>query len=913
MTQSDRTPVEKPWTLPIQEALQALDVDSERGLASNEVKQRREKYGYNRLREAERRSAWEILVEQFKSLIVGLLIVAAVLSFLFGEFVEGLAVVAVIVINALIGFITELRAVRSMEALQELGQVQATVYREGGVQEIRAEDLVPGDIVELDSGSVVTADLRLIEANKLQTDESALTGESTPVSKRMEVLEEDTPLAERENMVFKGTAVTRGSGRGLVVSTGMSTELGQISSLVEQAEQEVTPLEKRLDQLGKNLVYVTLGIAAVLALAGILAGRDIFLIIETAIALAIATVPEGLPIVATVALARGMRRMARRNALVNRLSAVETLGGTNVICTDKTGTLTENLMTVVRLETASGEVQVTGRGLATAGEFQRDGEEINPRDRDILNQLLQVAVLCNNASLQVNSIGERKDEAGGEGDNEHEDQDVVGEPLEVALLVAGEKAGLQREQLVEKMPEVREVAFDPDTKMMATFNRNQEQDFRVAVKGAPEAVLENCTKILTPEGEQDLSGEERRRWLERDKELAADGLRILAFATRKASSKEANPYQDLTFLGLAALLDPPREEVRPSLEACQKAGVRVVMVTGDHPATARKVALAVGLVHDEQAPVVRGQELRPHDELSQDARQHILQSSILARVSPEQKLDLIELHQQAGAIVAMTGDGVNDAPALKKADIGVAMGDRGTQVAKEAADMILQDDAFSTIVVAIEQGRVIFENIRKFVFYLLSCNLSEIMVVALASVVNAPLPIRPLQILFLNLVTDVFPALALGVGEGQAQIMERPPRDPDEPVLTRGHWFGIGAYGALITLAVLAAFWLAFTWLGEETTGAVTVSFLTLAFAQLWHVFNMRNPHTGILDNEVVKNPWVWLAVVGSGGLLLAAVYIPFLADLIDVVRPTGRGWLVVMAASLAPLLIGQIYETIRG
>jgi Ca2+-transporting ATPase len=909
MAQSNPSPVEKPWTLPVEQVLRSLDVDSETGLTSDEVNRRREKFGHNRLREAERRSAWEILVEQFKSLIVGLLIVAAVLSFAFGEFIEGLAVVAVIVINALIGFITELRAVRSMEALQELGQVQATVYREGGVHEIQAEELVPGDIVELDSGDVVTADLRLIEANKLQTDESALTGESTPVGKHLEVLEEDTALAERENMVFKGTAVTRGSGRGVVVSTGMQTELGQISSLVEEAEQEVTPLEKRLDQLGKNLVYVTLGIAALLALVGILAGRDIFLIIETAIALAIATVPEGLPIVATVALARGMQRMARRNALVNRLSAVETLGGTNVICTDKTGTLTENLMTVVQVEMASGEVEVSGRGLSTEGEFHLEGDEIDPQDREVLNQLLRVGVLCNNASLQVNSSDEQRDEAEG-GDD---DKDVVGEPLEIALLVAGEKAGLQREQLVEQMPEVREVAFDPDTKMMATFNRNQEQKFRVAVKGAAEAVLENCTKILTREGEQELHDEDRRRWLEKDDELAADGLRILALATRKASSEDSDPYQELTFLGLAALLDPPREEVRPSLEACQKAGVKVIMVTGDHPATAHKVALEVGLVDDEQAQVVRGTELHPRSELSQEERQRILNSSILARVSPEQKLDLIDLHQQAGAIVAMTGDGVNDAPALKKADIGVAMGERGTQVAKEAADMILQNDAFSTIVVAIEQGRVIFDNIRKFVFYLLSCNLSEIMVVALASVVNAPLPIRPLQILFLNLVTDVFPALALGVGEGQEQIMERPPRDPDEPVLTRGHWFGIGAYGSLITASVLATFWLAFNWLGENTRGAVTISFLTLAFAQLWHVFNMRDASTGILDNEVVKNIWVWMAVIGSGGLLLAAVYIPFLANLIDVVQPTASGWLLVIVGSLVPLLIGQIYEVIRG
>jgi P-type Ca2+ transporter type 2C len=907
MDQSTQVVIENPWAKSAEQVMESLGVDPAGGLSREEVAQRRKKYGHNRLREAERRSTWEILAEQFKSLIVGLLVVAAILSFVFQKFVEGIAVVAVIVINAMIGFITELRAVRSMEALQELGQVQATVYRAGELHQVPAEQLVPGDIVELDSGDVVTADLRLIEANKLQADESALTGESTPVSKNLDPLDGDVPLAERKNMVFKGTAITRGSGRGVVVSTGMDTELGQISSLVEEAQQEVAPLEKRLDQLGKKLVYVTLAIAVVVAVAGILVGRDLFLIIETSIALAIATVPEGLPIVATIALARGMRRMAKRNALVNRLSAVETLGGTNVICTDKTGTLTENLMTVVRIEIAGSKIEVRGRGRTTEGDFETDENEITPQENEILDRILRVAVLCNNASIQPNKNHEGDGNPNEEGGNE-----IVGEPLEIALLVAGKKAGLEREQLVEQMPEAREVAFDPETKMMATFNSNEKRDYTVAVKGAAEAVLANCTQILTQEGEKAFDEDERQRWLERDDELAAEGLRVLALATRRTSSADVDPYDDLIFLGLVAVIDPPREEVRPSLEACQKAGVRVIMVTGDHPATARKVALAVGLVKDEQADVIRGEELSSPENLGQAARKQILESSILARVSPEQKLDLIAIHQDAGAVVAMTGDGVNDAPALKKADIGVAMGERGTQVAKEAADMILQDDAFSSIVLAIEQGRVIFDNIRKFVYYLLSCNLSEIMVVTIASVIDVPLPIRPLQILFLNLVTDVFPALALGVGEGQAEIMEQPPRDPDEPVLTRQHWFGIGAYGTLITGVVLAAFWLAFKWLGEDTVGAVTLSFLTLAFAQLWHVFNMRNDYTGILNNEVVKNPWVWLAVLVSGGMLLAALYVPFLADLIDVVPPSGQGWLLVMVASLVPLVIGQVIKVFK-
>jgi Ca2+-transporting ATPase len=675
----------------------------------------------------------------------------------------------------------------------------------------------------------------------------------------------------------------------------METELGHISSLVEEAEEELTPLEKRLDQLGRRLVWITLVIAAVVAVAGILAGREILLMIETAIALAVATVPEGLPIVATIALARGMRRMARRQALINRLSAVETLGATAVICTDKTGTLTENQMTVVEVALAETDVQVGGEGLETSGTFSHNGDTLDPAGHDPLYQMLQAGVLCNNADLQD-----------GDGDGQVE---AIGEPLEVALLVAGAKADLYRDQLLARQPEVREVAFDPDTKMMATVHQ-ADGGYCFAVKGAPGPVLAASNQILTPDGKQQLDEAGRERWLARNEAMAGDGLRILALATKTAAAQDDEPYQGLTFLGLAGLLDPPREEVRPALEACQAAGVRVVMVTGDHPVTARKIGQAVGLIQDQDVDVIHGRDLGRREELSEAERRQVLAAPIFARVSPEQKLDLIAIYQGAGHAVAMTGDGVNDAPALKKADIGVAMGQRGTQVAKEAADMVLQDDRFSSIVAAVEQGRVIFDNIRKFVLYLLSCNISEIAVISLASLVNAPLPIRPLQILFLNLVTDVFPALALGVGEGEASIMQRPPRDAQAPILTRRHWLEMAGFSTLITVAVLGVLALSLAGLGMAQERAVTISFLTLAFAQLWHVFNMRDRGTGFVDNEIVRNRWVWGALALCTGLLVAAIYVPGLNDLLKVEDPGLIGWGLVLAASLLPWIVGQIFRS---
>jgi Ca2+-transporting ATPase len=883
--------LDQPWSAEPQTVLDALDTSAE-GLTTEEAKERLQRVGPNRLREMERRSLWDLFIEQLKSLIVLLLVAAAAVSIAFGEYIDAGAIGIVLLINTLVGFFTEWRAVRSMEALQEMSDVEVTVRRGGEKQRLSAEDLVPGDVVVLSEGEVVAADLRLIEASKLQANEAALTGESVPVEKQAEPADEGAPLAERASMVYKGTSITRGSGAGVVVASGMNTELGGISALVADAEEEQTPLEERLDQLGQRLVWITLGVAAVVAGVGIAAGRELRLMIETAVALAVAAIPEGLPIVATIALARGMWRMLRRNALIRRLSSVETLGATGIIFTDKTGTLTEGRMTVQRLALPGGTVEVT-TGDDGDAQFMRDGEPVDPQEWDPLHNAIEVAVLCNDADL---------DDSGEDGD---------GDPMEVALLALGRKAGLLRPDLIDGRREVERDAFDRETKKMATVHDEDDGVF-VAIKGAPGAVLEACTHIEGADGPEPLDEAAREQWMEQNKELAKDGLRVLALGRKHMNSADGDVYEDVHFLGFVGLLDPPRKDIKAAIDRCQEAGIHVIMVTGDQEETARHIAHAVGLVDDPDASVMHSTDLGDPDTMSEEQERRALEASIFARVSPEQKLRLIDLHQEHGHIVAMTGDGVNDAPALKSADIGVAMGERGTQVAQEAADMVLQDDAFPTIVAAVEQGRIIFENIRKFVIYLLSGNVGEVLAVALASVASAPLPLLPLQILYLNMINDVFPALALGLGGGYRDVMKHPPRPSDEPILTRYHWGEIMGYGVVIAGTILGAFALAFTWLDMGTEQAVTVSFLTLSVSRLFHVFNMRNPDSGLLRNEITRNPFVWGALVLCIALLGLAVYVAPLANVLEVTPPGVDGWLLVLGASLVPVLVGQTYLVFR-
>ncbi|MDR9501094.1 MAG: cation-transporting P-type ATPase [Desulfurivibrionaceae bacterium] len=881
-----------PWTIKATEAVAHLKSDPDHGLSSKEARHRLHQYGHNRLKARKQRPAWRILVDQFMNLIVLLLAVAAGISFLLGQLLEGYSILAALIINVLIGFGTELRAIRSMEALQQMTRVHTRVLREGRIREIPASELVPGDIVVLEGGDMIPADLRLIEANRMQADESALTGESVPVTKEIDPLPPERSLGERTNMLFKGTALTQGSGKGVVTATAMATELGHISELAQGAEAEaLTPLEQRLNILGQKLIWVTLGIAVVIGVTGLFTGKEVALIFKTSIALAVAAIPEGLPIVATIALARGMWRMARKNALVNRLSAVETLGSTSIICTDKTGTLTENRMTLAMLvlNTAQGVTHVQWDPDAEPPfATESHGTKTESLEKLIV-ETLTLGMLCNNGQLS-------------------EDGEGIGDPMEIALLRAGGLMGLQREKLLQAQPEEEEEAFRPETKMMATWHR-QEKGFLVAVKGAPEAVLRAAEYIMTPESEpQELDDGLRQKLLQANDALAAKGLRVLGVARRFSEALEDDPYTSLVFMGFVGLLDPPRKGIKDVIEDLKQAGVRVVMVTGDHPGTAAAIARQLNLPGDVES-VVHGNDLKAAADYSPQERHTILKSSVFARISPEQKLGLVSLFQADGSVVAMTGDGVNDAPALTKADIGVAMGRRGTQVAREAADIVLKDDNFATIALTVEQGRIIFSNIRKFIVFLLSGNVGAILIVGVAMLFGTVLPLLPLQILYLNMISDVFPALALGVGKGEHAVMARPPRPASEPVVTGTLWLLIAGYGILIAGTVLTGFWISLIKWSLPAERAVTISFLILAFTRTWHVFNMRDFGSHLLFNDVTRNLFVWGAVALSIALLLLAVYFPPLAKVLTMATPRAGEWLFILGMSLIPLMVVQVLK----
>lgn len=857
-----------------------MHVSAFEGLSDAEVNARRKRFGANTITSRRATRVMSLLLHQFKSSVVYLLSFAAGLAFYFGELEEGSAILAVLAINAMIGFVTELKAARSIEALRALGTRSARVRREGRVRVVPAEELVPGDIVILDAGDAVSADLRLIETSSLSADESTLTGESVAVDKQTRPVSADTRLGDRASMAFKGTAITRGTGTGVVVATGLGTQLGRVTRLVLEADPGSSPLERKLGRLSTQLVLATIAVAVAIGVAGLIGGEDPLVMVEAAIALAVAAIPEGLPVVATLALARGMWRMARQNALIERLSAVETLGATTVILTDKTGTLTENRMTVRRLCTAFGEI-------ALETEAPKEGKRLPLAGDRPTAELLRIAVLCNDAHL------DRADEGGS------------GDPMEVALLRAGLHAGLRRTALLDGHRIVRKHAFDPATKMMATVHEWGDAVL-VAVKGAPEAVLAVATLAKTGLGEIALDDQVRAEWLGRANQLGHSGLRVLACAMKMDELADAQPYEGLVLVGLIGLEDPARADVPQAIQDCQKAGIRVVMVTGDHVVTARSIGRAVGLGQNI-ANVVEGKRIAQVIETGQPALRDV---GIFARVNPDEKLALVRAYQAAGEIVAMTGDGVNDAPALRQADIGVAMGLRGTDVAREAAAMILLDDAFPTIVGAIREGRIIFANIRRFVAYLLSCNLSEVMVVGLAVLSALPLPLLPLQILYLNLVTDVFPAFALAMGEGEAGILKLPPRDPREPILGRWQWITIILHAGALTAGTFGAL-AASSWLGLDAKATVTVTFLTLGFAQLWHTFNMRDSQSPLIVNEITRNGWLWSALLLCATLLAVPPYLPPAALLLNLAPPTADMWSVVLLFSLAPIIVTQVVSAV--
>ncbi|WP_223477765.1 cation-translocating P-type ATPase [Oricola indica] len=882
-SRNDGAVPEAPYSIAVADFFQMLEVDPARGLSGDEAAARLGRFGPNALRKKARQNVLIILLNQFRSPIVYLLVAAAALALLFGETVEFVAIVAVLLINAAIGFITEIQAVRSMEALRELTSRNTLVRRDGTIVSISAEKLVPGDVAIIDAGDVIAADMRVVSSANLSADESALTGESMPVSKSVDPVASETVLADRTCMLFKGCAITGGTGEAVVTATGMNTELGRITRLVEESEPERSPLERQLALLSRHLIWLTLVVTAIVAISGVIAGQDLVLMVESAVALAVAAIPEGLPIVATLALARGMLRMARHNALIEQLSAVETLGATTVILTDKTGTLTENRMHADRIVTASGEMTFDRHTRS----FLLDGRPIQPQPNQDTGLVLRNAALCNNASLGRDGAAS------------------TGDPMEIALLEAASAGGFDRDRLLATCPETAEHAFDTHTRMMATLHECEGRQL-VAVKGAPEAVLDHVVDVANGDGTRPFDRDQRRHWATVCKVLALQGLRLLAIAGKTTDDGTAPVYEGLTLYGIVGFQDPPRSDISGAISDARRAGISVVMVTGDHAATASHIAEAVGLADGDDG-VVEGRDLKPYDEMTGEDRDRARAARVFARVDPEQKLALIRLHQEAGEVVAMTGDGVNDAPALRKADIGVAMGLRGTQVAREAADLVLRDDAFSTIIHAVREGRLIYTNIRRFTTYLLSCNLSEILIVGIAVMSGLPLPLLPLQILFLNLVTDVFPAFALGTVEADRNVLARPPRPPSEPILARGQWIAIVAHGCVISAVTLSALGIAVYLFGMEGDTVTTMSFYTLALAQLWHVFNMRNWRDRLLTSQVTRNSYVWLAIGLCLAILAVADLQPMIAEALRLAELPARAWLVVIGLSVVPVILREM------
>ena len=881
-----------PWHARETSALLAELESSRDGLSVQEAAARLQQYGANRLEVTPPASAWSILVAQFRSVVVLLLVVAAGLALALGDRADAMAIAAVLLINAALGFITEFRARRAMDALRGLEVPRAIVVRDGTTLEISARDLVPGDVIALESGQSVPADARLIDAIDVRVTEAPLTGESLPVEKRADaVLADDTVLAERINMVYQATALVSGSAHAVVVATAGNTEVGRIGGLTSSLRDERTPLEHRLDGLGRRLVVVALIVAAIVALLGLWRGIPWGLVVQTAVALAIAAVPEGLPAVTTITLAVGVSRMARRQALIRRLPAVETLGSATVVCTDKTGTLTAGEMAVSVIVVDGHEIAVTGTTYEPAGEFRDGDRTIRANETPILNEALRIGTLANRAELV----------------RDEDRWSPVGDPTEVALLVAARKAELDRDRLLEELPEVAAVPFSSERQWMATFHRARDGGSIVYVKGAPGRIIERSTRELTASGEGALDDAGRQRLLDLNRAVAARGLRVLAVARGTARDANEDAVRELTFVGLVGISDPPAEGVAETIQSFREAGVRTVMITGDQRLTAVAVAQQLGLAESD-AGALDGRELATLDKATLTAR--LEGTGVFNRVSPSDKLRIVEALQDRGDIVAMLGDGVNDAAALKKADIGVAMGRRGTDIAKEAADVVLADDRFSTVAAAIEEGRVIFDNIRKFVFYLFSCNLAEVIILLAAGLTGLPLPLLPLQILWLNIVTDTFPALALAVEPREGDVMRRPPRDPDEAILSRPFLGQIALYATLIAAATLGAFVIALDRGSEER--AITIAFVTLALAQGFHLGTARSDGPVLSWVRARANPWALGALGLVIALQLAAVYVPALASVLRVVPLTSADWALVLPAALLPAVVGQILHLRR-
>lgn len=845
------------------------------GLDAQQVAKRLERYGPNELEAAHRVSPWTIFVDQLKNVLIVILLIATLISAFVGHGVEAIAIAVIVLFAVILGFIQEYRAERAIEALRRMAAPTVSVVRNGREMEIPARELVPGDLMLLEAGDKVAADARLIESVNLQVEEAALTGESVPVEKHTDsIAGEDRVLGDRANMVFGGTIATYGRGRALVVGTGMDTEFGRIAEMLQSVESVKTPLQKNLDKVGRVLALAALVIVAVIVVMGVIRGQPWLEMLIFGIALAVAVVPEALPAVVTISLAIGVQRMAKRNALVRRLPAVETLGSTSVICSDKTGTLTKDQMTARELYTSERTLTISGSGYEPEGRFLRDDSPVEVTSQEM--ELLRGAALSSDAHLVTDEDGRWS---------------IKGDPTEGALVVAAAKAGLEKEDLDRQFPRVGEIPFTSEAKRMSTLHSMDGGQVLFA-KGAPETILASCSHLSTSKGQRVLSDADRKSILEMVQKMAEKAFRVLAVATKSdATLKEAE--RDLTFMGLVGMIDPPRPEAQDAVKKCEQAGIRPVVITGDHPLTAQAVAREIGVLKEGRC--VTGEDLeKMSDRDLQDAVEGI---AVYSRVSPAHKLRVVTALQERGHVAAMTGDGVNDAPALKKADIGIAMGITGTDVSKEAAAMTLTDDNFASIVAAVEEGRGIFENIKKYLMYLLSSNIGEIGLMAGATIAGLPLPLTAVQILYVNLATDGLPALALAVDPPEDDLMQRPPRDARTGIFTR----------PVVTLMSLGGLWSTvvnlaiFIWALESDYSiahAMTVTFVSLVLIQFLKAYNFRSDHQSILHRPLA-NKWLNLAIGWEIGLLLFIVYFEPLQEPFSTYALSRADWFVVTAAAL--------------
>jgi len=862
----------------IEEVIKELGSSSNEGLSGAKAKERIERYGLNELTEKNGRSAWKILLSQLKSVMVIILIVASVITAFVGELRDTIVILAIVALNTILGFTQEYRAEKAMAALKKMSVPRVKVRRDGKIVEINSTEIVPGDIVILEAGNIVPADMRLIEATNLKIQESALTGESEAVEKTTKPIEEENPsLGDRKNMAYSGTIVTYGRGVGIVTATGMETELGKIAAMLQDTAETQTPLQKNIDQLGKILALIALGIVGVIFVMGLLRGEDLELMFMTAVSFAVAAVPEGLPTVVTIALALGAQRMLKKNALVRKLMAVETLGSVTVICSDKTGTITENRMKVTVVEMA-------GRTLDFGKENEPDPEALPEDDNKSFEIMLTAAALCNDA--EIKPPVHKKQQA-----------DVIGDPTEGALVYAAYRVGIEKSDLEQAMPRILEIPFDSERKRMTTIHEiksnpkgkipadvpehlreNAVDQYVAFTKGAVDSLVEVCDRVLEGDEIHELDDDWKRRIIETNNNLAANGMRVLGVAFRPVNSAEVEDKKveekNLIFTGIFGMMDPAREGVKESIMTAREAGIRPIMITGDHPLTAGYIAESLTIV-DDKSNVKMGREI---ENLTEEELDRVTaETSVYARVAPEHKLKIVDSLQRQGNVVAMTGDGVNDAPALKQADIGIAMGITGTDVTKEVADMVLIDDNFTTIVSAIREGRTIFDNIHKFIRYILASNFGEIWIMLLGPFFGITLPLAPLQILWLNLVTDGVPALALAVEPPEKDIMKRPPNPTKEHVLANGRWnvILIGLLLSAFSLGVGLVYWM------NDINGPWrTMLFSTLVFSQLFFALSVRSRTKSIFNAPFKENPYLMYAVLASFGLQLAVIYVPFMQGL---------------------------------